>query len=258
MTGRAYVTGVGIVSPIGIGKQAFEEALRRGQSALGPLRQMDASGFRVGAGGEVVEASFDEDIRIEGRCLAFARRACREAIEDAGLMEDLPVDTPLAVGSGAGEMRAMERSMGPPESSLLYDLADPVQPPNVVTTKLAHDLGLRGRLLTFINACAAGAQAIAVAGDLVRSGKAEVALAGGVESLNRMVMAGFEALRAISPTGCHPFDTDRDGIQLGELAAFVVLESGDRVQARGVAPYAELSGSGASDDAFYVVRPDEE
>jgi 3-oxoacyl-(acyl-carrier-protein) synthase len=113
---------------------------------------MDASGFRVGAGGEVDEAAFDEDVNIEGPCLAFARRACREVIEDAGLTADLPADTPLAFGSGAGEMRAMERAMGLPESSLLYELADPVQTPNIITTKLAYDLGLRGRLLTFINA----------------------------------------------------------------------------------------------------------
>jgi 3-oxoacyl-(acyl-carrier-protein) synthase len=73
-----------------------------------------------------------------------------------------------------------------------------------------------------------------------------------------MVMSGFEALRAISPSGCHPFDADRDGIRLGELAAFVVLESGDRLRARGVVPYAELSGSGASADAFHVVRPEEQ
>jgi 3-oxoacyl-(acyl-carrier-protein) synthase len=77
-----------------------------------------------------------------------------------------------------------------------------------------------------------------------------------VEIVNRMVMSGFEALRAISPTGCHPFDAERDGIQLGELAAFIVLESGERVRERGVRPYARLAGSGASADAFHVVRPD--
>jgi 3-oxoacyl-(acyl-carrier-protein) synthase len=258
MRREAYITGLGIVSPIGIGNEAFLAGLLVGRSALGPLRQLDATGFRIGRGGEVDDSAFEGDVSLEGRCLAFALRACREAIEDAGLSNDLPPETTLAVGSGAGEMRAMERSMGPPDDALLYELSDPVQTPNTVTGKLACQLGLRGRLLTLINACAAGAQAIAVAGDLVRSGRAEVALAGGVEIVNRMVMSGFEALRAISATGCHPFDAERDGIQLGELAGFIVLESGERVRERGVRPYARLAGSGASADAFHVVRPDEQ
>jgi 3-oxoacyl-[acyl-carrier-protein] synthase II len=148
----------------------------------------------------------------------------------------------------------MEKSMGPAEASLDLRLADPVQPPNAITNKLAAALGVRGRLLTFVNACAAGAQAIAVASDLVRAGRVEVAVAGGVEVLSRMVLSGFEALRAVSPTGPQPFDAGRDGIQLAEMAAFVVLESGKRIEGR--QPYARLSGSSASADAFHVVRPD--
>jgi len=258
MTGEAYITGLGIVSPIGIGKQAFLEGLRAGRSGLAPLRGLERSEFRIGAGGEVDDAAFTDGGDLQGaRCLAFASRACREALADAG-MDSLPPEATLAVGSGAGEMRATERSMGPPEEALPLDLADPLQPPSSITSKLALRLGLRGRLLTFINACAAGAQAIAVAADLVRSGRADVAVAGGVEVINRMVMSGFEALRAVSPTGCHPFDAERDGIQLGELAAFVVLESGARVRERGARPYARIAGSGASADAFHVVRPDEQ
>ena len=260
MSGQAFITGLGIVSPIGVGREAFLEGLRAGRSALAPLRGLDRSEFRIGSGGEVDEGALggDGDLQ-EGRALTFALRACREAIADAGLAAaSLPPETTLALGSGAGEMRAMERSMGQPEEELSLEARDPVQPPSAITSKLALRLGLRGRLLTFINACAAGAQAIAVAADLVRSGRAEVAVAGGVEIINRMVMSGFEALRAVSPTGCHPFDGERDGIQLGELAAFVVLESGGRVRERGARPYARVAGSGASADAFHVVRPDEQ
>lgn len=273
MSRDVYITGLGIVSPIGVGKEAFLEGLRAGRCGLGLLQGLDASEFRIGRGGEVDDgavAEGDADLS-EGRCLAFALRACREALADAGLdAASLPEDVTLALGSGAGEMRAMETSMGPPEAELPLDHPDPMQPPNAVTSKLARRLGLRGRQLTFINACAAGAQAIAVASDLIRDGRAELALAGGAEVLTRMVMSGFEALRAVSPTGCRPFDADRDGIQLAELAAFVVLEGGDRIQAgaagkpasaqreRAVQPYALVAGSGASADAFHVVRPDDE
>ncbi len=275
MTRDVYITGLGIVSPIGVGKEAFLEALRAGRSGLDRLRGLDASEFRIGRGGEVDDAVVDAGTPLnEGRCLAFALRACREAVADAGLEPgSLPEDTTLALGSGAGEMRAMETTMAPPEAALPLDHPDPMQPPNSVTSKLAGRLGLRGRQLTFINACAAGAQAIAVAADLIRDGRADLALAGGVEVLNRMVMSGFEALRAVSPTGPRPFDAERDGIQLAEMAAFVVLESEGRValssggqergpgppgSARIARPYARVAGSGASADAFHVVRPDEE
>ena len=191
----------------------------------------------------------------EGRCLTFALHACREAIADAGLeAASLPEDATLSLGSGAGEMRAMEATTGPPEAALPLDHPDPLQPPHTITSKLAKRLGLHGRQLTFINACAAGAEAIAVAADLVRSGRAEIALAGVVEVLNRMVMSGFGSLRAMSPTSPRPFDADRDGTQLSELAAFVVLEPAGRVRAR---PYARVAGSGISMDATHVVRPDD-
>ena len=261
MTGEAYITGVGIVSPIGVGREAFLAGLRAGRCGLAELRGLDASQFRVGRGGEVDDSALaggDVDLE-EARCLAFALRVCLEALADAGLdATSLPEDASLALGSGAGEMRALEASLGPPEAELSLDRADPLQPHSAITSKLAGRLGLRGRQLTFVNACAAGAQAIAVAADLIRAGRAELVLAGGVETLSRMVISGFEALRAVSRTGCRPFDADRDGIQLSELAAFVVLEAGERVVKRGVQPYARVAGSGASADASHVVRPDEE
>lgn len=259
---EAFITGAGIISPIGVGKQAFLEALLAGRCALGPLRGLDVAGFRIGRGGEIDPASVGGSGPLDDdRCLAFAIHACREALDDAGMADALPEDATLALGSGAGEMRTTEGSLGAPEGELFLEHPDPLQPPNAITSKLARRLGLRGRQLTFVNACAAGAQAIAVAAGCVRSGRAEVALAGGVEVVSRMVLSGFEALRAVSPTGCHPFDAGRDGIQLSELAAFVVIESGRRLREdparRGVRPYARLAGSGASADAFHVVRPDE-
>ena len=261
MSGEAYITGLGIVSPIGVGKEAFLASLRAGRCGLGRLRRLDAAGFRIGHGGEVDESTLAEGVELDRqeRGLVFALHACREALADAALDGPLlPEEATIALGSGGGEMRALEESLGPPEAVLPLDLPDPLQPHNSITSKLARRLGLGGRQLTFVNACAAGAQAIAVAADLVRTGRAEVALAGGVEILSRMIMSGFEALRAVSPTGCHPFDAGRDGIQLSELAAFVVLESGQRVRQRGVQPYARVAGSGASADAFHVVRPDAE
>jgi 3-oxoacyl-[acyl-carrier-protein] synthase II len=258
---EANITGLGIVSPIGVGKAAFLEGLLTARCGLDRLTVLDADELRVGRGGEV-PASFESDGRIDvnlQRGLAFAVPAALEALADAGLApDDLPEMTTVSIGSGAGEMRAMEVSMAPPEAELQLDAADPVQTPNSLTSKLARRLGVRGRQLTFINACAAGAQAIAVGAGLIRDGRADIVIAGGVETLNRMVMSGFEALRAVSPAGPHPFDADRDGIQLAELAAIVVLESTERVQQRNVRPYARIAGSGASADGYHVVRPDEQ
>lgn len=254
----AHITGLGIVSPIGIGQAAFLEAIRAGRCGLGPLRWLDVEGFRIGRGGEVADDAVAWEVApSEGRCLAFALHACREALADAGL-ESLPEDTTLALGCGAGEMRHTEGVLGPTEDALPLDDDDPLQPPNTVTSKLARRLGLRGPAITFINACAAGAQAIAVAADAIRAGRADLAIAGGVEVLSRMVTSGFEALRAVSPTGLHPFDADRDGIQLSEVAAFVVLESDERVAERRARSYGRVAGSGASADAVHVVQPDSE
>jgi len=258
---HAFITGLGIVSPIGVGKAAFLEGLLAGSCGLDRLTVLNADELRVGRGGEV-PASFvpEGDIDVDKqRGLAFGWTATLEALADAGLaLDDLPEATSVSIGSGAGEMRAMEVSMAPPESELTYESSDPIQTPNSLTSKLAKRIGIRGRQLTFINACAAGAQAIAVGADLIRDGKAEIVVAGGIEILNRMVMSGFEALRAVSPTGPHPFDARRDGIQLAELAAIVILESTERAQQRGVRAYARIAGSGASADAFHVVRPDEQ
>lgn len=259
MSQEALITGIGIVSPIGVGRAAFLAGLREGRCGLERLRGLDASRFRVGRGGEVDESALSG--LAEGssaqRGLAMAQLACREALADAGI-DSLPEETTLALGTGAGEMRAMEASLGPPQAELPLELADPLQPPNAITSKLAGRLAIRGRLLTFVNACAAGAQAIAVAADLIRSGRADVAVAGGVEILSTMVLSGFEALRAVSPSGPHPFDAARDGIQLSEMAAFLVLEAAGRAESRGAQPYARIAGSGVSADASHVVRPDAE
>src|SRR3972149_3653718 len=230
VSGEGYIPGLGIVSPIGVGKEAFLEGLRAGRCGLGPLRGRDAAECRSGRGGEIDGAAFAGETELnDGRCLAFALHACRQALADAGLdATSLPEDTTLALGSGAGEMRAMELTLGPPEDALLLDRPDPLQPPNSMAGKLARRLGLRGRQLTFINACAAGARAVAVAAELIRNGRTELALAGGVEVLSRMVMSGFEALRAVSPNGCRPFDAARDGIQLSQLAAFLAPGAGAR------------------------------
>ena len=259
MSRKVYITGLGVVSPIGIGRAAFLEGLRSGRVGTGPVDGLDITGFRIGRGGEIPDAALsrgDDDLN-EARGLVLALLASHEAIADAGL-ESLPVESVLATGSGAGEMRAMEITMGAPQAALPLDHADPIQPPNALTSKLAKRLGLRGRQLTFVNACAAGAQAIAVAADLIRHGRSDIALAGGVEVLSRMVLSGFEALRAVSASACRPFDAERDGIQLAELAAFVVLESEERVHQRPARPYAVVAGSGASADATHVVRPDEQ
>jgi 3-oxoacyl-[acyl-carrier-protein] synthase II len=248
---NAVITGLGIVSPIGNGKQAFLGGLRAGRSGLGPLRRLDPERFRIGIGGEV-----DDETPGPERGAVLALRACREALDDAGIDPPAAPGMALALGSGAGEMIAMEEALGPPEAELPRDYASPLQPPSAVTSKVALELGLRGRLVTFVNACAAGAQAIACASDLVRAGRAEVALAGGVEILSTMVLSGFEALRAVSRDVVRPFDAGRTGIQLSELAAFVVLEDARRASGRGAEPYATIDGSGTSADAYHVTRPE--
>ena len=133
MSGEAYITGLGIVSPIGVGKDPFLASLRAGRCGLGRLRGLDAAEFRIGHGGEIDELPITEGGELDSgeRSFVFALRACREALADAALdAASLPEEATITLGSGGGEMRALEESLGPPEATLPLDLPDPLQPHN--------------------------------------------------------------------------------------------------------------------------------
>ena len=253
---RVVVTGLGVVSPFGLGAKAYWEGVRSGTCAIRPVTLIETDGFRCRIAAEVPDP-VPGSLR-RSRADRFALAAAREAIDDAGLGATERRRTALVVGAVGGGMLEAEawywrakRSGAPlratPElrSILPYSHADVV----------GSRLGLGGPRETLVTACSSGAVSLAVAADLVADGVAPVAVAGGTDALTRICFMGFNALRLLDPEPCRPFDAARRGMSIGEGAGFVVLEDAAHAGARGARIYAELAGSGMTTDAFHVTSP---
>ncbi|MFG2000943.1 beta-ketoacyl-[acyl-carrier-protein] synthase family protein [Spirillospora sp. NPDC048911] len=258
MTRRVVVTGLGVVSPIGIGVADFARGLRAGRSGAAPVRGFDTTGFEHDIACEV-PADFDESAGL-GRASGFAVEAARRAVEHAGAPDLRERRGLVAIGSTMGESRdidalvAQELADGP-------DGLDPaiVQRMNAgrLSVSIACELGLTDvEAVTIPTACAAGNYAIGYGYDVVRAGEADFALCGGADALCRKTFAGFYRLGAMAPERCQPFDRDRRGMLTGEGAGVMVLEDLDSARARGAPILAEVLGYGLNCDAAHPVAPD--
>ena len=242
------ITGCGVVSPLGAGVPAFWTGLLSGRSAVRPFACFSAAGLDPANGAEVPMPTADPD-----RAGEFALRAAAEALEDASLTERLPARTGVALGTTLGGMLLFEAwNAGDLRGTALR--AVPYYAP---AARLARTLGCRGPVATPQLACASGTWAIALAATWVRTGRAEVVLAGGTDLLCRFVVSGFNALRATAPEA-RPFDRDRRGLVLGEGAAVVVVERAAHAAHRGARVRARIAGVGAAGDAVHMTAPDRE
>lgn len=277
---RVVVTGVGVVSPVGSGRESFWSALTAGRSGVGPITLFDASTFPVRIGGEVsgfdprcVHERFPESRTDRDRKVLLALAAADEALADAGLADADWQDALLHVGVGLETIcledftalaqaadfgRAMTQVLlpGPADHTLQTPL-------DRIATLLGNRCGFRAGRYTNCSACAAGTQALGEAWQMLQQGAADVALAGGADSmLNPMGLGGFSLLRVLAAENdqpqraCRPFDVTRAGTVLGEGAAFVVLEVLERALARGANVVAEVLGYGSSLDAFAATDPE--
>jgi 3-oxoacyl-[acyl-carrier-protein] synthase II len=271
---RVFVTGIGVVTPIGIGRSAFWDSLVQGRSGAGEIASFDTSGFPVRIACEVEDfrpADFlgaREGSRMD-RFTQMAVAAASLALEDSGLGEDLdPEATGVIAGSGIGGLATIEDQ----HKALLDGGPRRVSPfmvprlmPNGAAAAISMRFGLKGINYGTVSACATGAHAIGEAADAIRHGRADVMVAGGSEAaLTPLALAAFARMGALStrnddpPGASRPFDRDRDGFVFGEGAGLVVLESERSVDARGARPSAEICGYGATSDAFHVTQPDPE
>ncbi len=263
---RVVVTGLGAVSNIGLGREAFCQALRRGASGVSRFRGENAQGFPFEQGGEVHDFDPRRWIRrldpdTLGRSSQFAVAAANQAVEDAGLTPERLARSGccVSVGTTDGESQAtdrlikqvVERGIDQVEPSLVR-----MVPADRLAASVARELELTGEAITISTACAAGNYAVGNAFDLIRSGEADFALGGGTESIARKSLAGFYRLGAIAPVACQPFDANRRGIIAGEGSGMVLLESYESAVARGARIYAELLGYGMSCDAKHSTSPD--
>ena len=264
MSRRVVITGLGPISSIGIGVDAFRESLREGRCGTSPIRCFATEGFPHVHAGEV-HAFAPEAIvqRLDpsewGRTSLFAASAARLAFADAGLEQGDPLEPDrigVVMGTTCGETRVMEEMT----AQLIehgYDRIVPSVARQLGAGRIAHaaslELGAAGESVTVATACAASNYAIGFAYDAIVSGDADVMIAGGAESVCRFVHAGFYRLGVLAPSACSPFDRERTGILTAEGGAALVLESLQHAAARGAPMYAEVRGYGLNCDAHHMV-----
>ncbi|MEY9926774.1 3-oxoacyl-[acyl-carrier-protein] synthase II [Catenulispora sp. GP43] len=253
---RVVITGLGMVSAVGADAAACWAAIKAGRSGIGEVGAVPTDGLVTRVGGQSPIA----DVPGEDRCLTLAHAAAREAVTHAGLSEAgyAPERVGVVVGSSLGSMRSIEqfhrqwltRDLRHADIRLLkgYEI-------HSVADVVAARLNLTGPRSLLSNACAAGAVAIGYGLELLWAGEADAVLVGGVDPLASLSFSGFNSLGALDTGPCSPY-TRSAGLNLGEGAGFLVLESADAAEARGAAAVAEIAGYGLSADAHHQTAPD--
>jgi 3-oxoacyl-[acyl-carrier-protein] synthase II len=278
---RVVVTGLGMVTPLACGVEETWKRLVQGQSGIAKVESFDVSDLPCKIAGQVPRGdgsngTFNADQwmtpqeqRKVDPFVVFAMCAARQALEDADWKPESHEDqiqTGVLIGSGIGGVEGIASTAitlherGPRRVSPFFI---PGRIINLAAGYVSIEHGLKGPNHAVVTACSTGAHAIGDASRMIALGDAEVMVAGGAESpVNRISLAGFSALRALStgfndqPTkASRPYDKDRDGFVMGEGAGIVVLESLDHAQARGARIYAEVIGYGMSGDAYHITAP---
>lgn len=257
--GRVAVTGIGTLSALGANREEFQAGLLAGQPGFTTVTRFDSTPYRTRIAGQV-SASLPASAPGQDRCSLLALAATREALAQAEI--DLALLTPdrlgVAFGTCFGSDCELEEGFrqGRGGAAIQPELAvvDSYSP----ALAIVDAVGAAGPLRTVGTACAAGLTAIGVGMDLIRSGRCDVVIAGGADALNEVMFCGFNSLRSLSVTTCRPFDTERDGLLLGEGAAILVLESEAHLKRRGAEPLGYLLGYGISNDAYHPTAPDPE
>ncbi len=274
MKRRVVVTGMGAVTPIGIGVEEFWKGIKEEKIGFAPITRFDATDYKCKLAAEIKDFQPENYMdkkaarRMEQFC-QFAVAAAGEAIADAKL--DMEQEDPYlvgcAVGSGIGSLQAMEREYGrltEKGPSRVGPLFVPLMISNMAAGNVSITFGLKGKSLNVVTACATGTNSIGEAFRAIQYGEADVMVAGGTESaVTPMGIAGFTALTALSdsndPARCSiPFDKDRSGFVMGEGAGVVVLEELEHAKKRGAHIYAEVLGYGCSSDAYHITSPAED
>jgi 3-oxoacyl-[acyl-carrier-protein] synthase II len=272
---RVVVTGVGLVSPLGIGTGANWEALCAGRSGIGTITHFDASQYSARIAGEV--QGFDplqfldkKDVKKMDVFIQFAIAASQFAIDDARLTvtPEMSTRTGVFIASGIGGFTTIEREHrsliegGPRKISPFFIPAAII---NLAAGQVSIRFGAKGPNSATCTACSASAHAIGDAFEIIRRDAADVMIAGGSEAaITPMGVGGFAAMRALSTRNdepsraSRPFDKDRDGFVMGEGSGVVILEELEFAKRRGATIYAELVGYGMTADAFHITAPSED
>jgi 3-oxoacyl-[acyl-carrier-protein] synthase II len=272
MSHRVVITGLGIISSIGIGKEEFWKNCLQGVSGIKPIQRFDVSSYRSRLGGQLPEIDFKAfikpaNLRRMDRIGKIVVSAVRLAIEDSGLDlgRENPHRTGILIGTGLGSSDTVDqffRSLlkeGPTGAApLLFQTAVP----NAIASHCSIEYGMKGVNLTFSHKETSTEMAMAFAYHLLQDGKADIILTGGGDELSEPLFHVYSRLGALSPgkgrglEGMKPFDKDRNGIVLGEGSGILILETLEHAEKRGASIYAELSGAGMTGSVEGLLRYD--
>lgn len=274
MSRRVVVTGMGAVTPIGIGVENFWNGIKNNQVGIQIIDRFDPTEFKAKVAAQVNDFNPKDYMdpksakRMDKFC-QYAVAAAKEAVEDANLCmenED-PYLVGVSIGSGVGSLEQAEvnaiklKEKGP---SRINPLLVPELITNMAAGNVSIAIGAKGKSINVVTACATGSHSIGEAFRSIQCGDADVMVAGGTEScITPLGVGGFAALTALSTSedpmcASRPFDKDRDGFVMGEGAGVVILETLEHAQARNAKIYAEIVGYGATSDAYHITSPAED
>ena len=268
---RVVVTGLGAITPIGVGVDNFWNGIKEGKVGIKSIDRFDVTDYKAKVAGQIDDFNPADYMDVKAakrmeRFCQFAVAAAKEAMEDAGIdmAKEDPYKVGVSVGSGIGSLDAIERDhkklleKGP---GRVNPLLVPLMITNMAAGNVSIALGAKGKSLNVVTACATGTHSIGEAYRSIQCGDADVMIAGGTESaITPIGIGGFAALTALSTKidpldACKLFDKDRDGFVMGEGAGIVILESLEHAKARGAKIYAEIVGYGATSDAYHITSP---
>ncbi len=274
MKRRVVITGMGAVTPIGNDVETFWEAVKKGVTGIGPITKFDTTEYKVKLAAEVKGFVAKErmDFKAAKRMELFSQyavAAAMEAFAQAGIdmAKENPYRAGVSIGSGIGGLSIMESEhekilkKGP---TRVNPFLIPMMISNMAAGNVAIALGLKGKCVNVVTACATGSHSIGDAVRAIQYGDADIMVAGGTESaITPIGVAGFSALTALTTSidpdrASIPFDKERSGFVIGEGAGVVVLEELEHAKQRGAQILAEMSGYGATCDAFHITSPSED
>jgi nodulation protein E len=263
---RVAITGIGIISPLGLSLEENWDALSHGRSAIAPIQSVDCSKLRFQNGAEV--RGFAPARHFPGgkedqldRFAQFSVAAARDALRDSAieLTAELRESCAVVCGSAVGGQAAIEKGfedLWVAGRGRVHPLTIPKTMANAGASQISMDLGLSGPTYTVSTACSSANHAIGQAFRMVRSGDVEMAVTGGSEAFFTIgMLRAWEAMRVVAPDTCRPFSKDRRGMILGEGGAMMILEPFEAAQARGVKIYGEICGFGMTSDAHHLTQP---
>lgn len=255
---RIAITGIGILSSIGNGKDDFLQGILESKLGTREVTSFDITEYPVKMGAEILTVEIENDENYKDDVVSKGIIAAKEALNDSQIQHVYAAkDIGVSVATSLGGINSREKyyinrkQNEDTDYRLLLNV-----PTSCLAGSLSREFNFRGPNSTVVTACAAGGNALGIGADFIRQGRVKAMLVGGVDPFSTISFSGFSALRSLSPNVTRPFNETRDGLTLGEASAFLIFEDMESAIERGASIYAEFLGYGISNDAYHMTSPD--